>query len=199
MIRHVVPLALAMLLLATSAPSADSIIRTLSQRIDRALPSLVRVEQPADGGSRTCAGFVVDAAKGWAITARHCVTDGLEVFVDGEPSEVVKSDEQFTLLTYPAMTKPPLNIRTDVPDLGEEAVSIGFGYGILTAMPRHIAARADGDIGLDGPLVKGMSGGPVLDKDNRVIGLNQSTSEGMGVACGGEEIVRFLKSKGGTK
>ena len=74
-------------------------------------------------------------------------------------------------------------------------MSIGFDHGYLVVFNRRVATIVDEDIIVDGPLVPGMSGGPVVNLEGKVVGLNQSTSDAIGLACGTKEIKNFLESK----
>ena len=164
--------------------------------------SLVRVEYPdysdperREGQTRSCAGFVVDAARGYVLTARHCVPspEGVSpVYVDGEETRILAINGLFALLAYHPMRKPPLDIRKDAPSRGEPVVSVGYGYGVLTVLVRHVASLVADDVSIDGPLVPGMSGGPTVDAQGRVVFLNQVSNEAMGAGCGGAEIRAFL-------
>lgn len=155
------------------------------------------VSFPEENGSfGICTGFVIDAPKGWAITAAHCITDDKSgMLVDGLPSEVLKLDDQFAILTFPKMSKPPLDIAKHMPAYGEEVISFGYWAGIFTVLPRSVAAFSGGDIALAGPLSRGMSGGPVVDYTNKVVGLNQASNpiDGAGVVCGPDELNTFIK------
>lgn len=161
--------------------------------------SLVMVEYPDYEQNQThvCAGFVIDAARGWALTAKHCVPpdDSTDIVVDESIySYVVAQDEAFAIVSVPAMYKPPLELRKDDTEFGEPAVAIGYGYGQFMVLPRYVAAKQDGDFALSDQLAQGMSGGPVVDRDAKVIGISQaSTLDGViGIACGTGEIRAFL-------
>lgn len=145
--------------------------------------------------SGVCTGFVVDAAKGWVLTARHCVVQDQPVFINNEPTKILNTSEMLALLSAPEMTRPPLDLRKDRIPVGESVVSFGYGYGWLQVMQRHIASWFEGDILLDAPVSPGMSGGPVVDLDGRVVGINQSIDPNRTLtnACGVDEIRAFLQ------
>jgi S1-C subfamily serine protease len=165
--------------------------------IDRTVRSMVRLSyQLNEEETYTCTGFVVNAARGWVLTAKHCITeDGEGMFVDGQPSTVVGQNDSFAMLTITPMTKPPLDIRKEKLNLGDDVLSIGYGYGELMVFMRQVAGFHAGDVALNGLLAPGMSGGPVVDMNGRVVGLNQADYQMIiGVLCGQDEIRDFIKS-----
>ena len=68
------------------------------------------------------------------------------------------------------------------------------GYGQPFNLVRHIAGLRDFDLALDGPLIHGMSGGPIVERGGKVVGIGQSSDQQTGFGCGAEEIREFLKS-----
>lgn len=177
-----------LLICLPDSPSASQSV------IDKTIRSIVEIEFAVDGEqTHVCTGFVVDAARGQALTARHCV--GNELTVDGQVSEVIKADETLALVKVPAMRKPPLEIRKKSISLGERVWSLGFGYGKMKVFSRAISGWVIKDVILDGPLAPGMSGGPIVDKDGKVVGVNQASNQVLGIGCGYLEIRAFLTAK----
>lgn len=197
--RQLLPLVLAFLLILPSHASSDRAaapVMTLEKLIQTVERSLVKIEYP-DSGS-VCTGFVVDAPKGLALTAQHCVTgENTEMMVDGEVSKVVKTSGSLALVEVKPMNRPPLDIRKAKARVGEMVVSFGFGYGWKQVMPRFVSSLNNGDVFLDGTISPGMSGGPTVDYAGRVVGLNQATDPRFSLAqtCGAEEILEFLNRK----
>lgn len=195
--RIVATLLLLSLLLLTSCANMANPFR--SNLADRVRMSLVLVEHIQDDTSTSfCTGFVVDSAKGWALTANHCVPAKLDtpIWVDKLNSHIIKRDEAFALVEVPIMTKPPLAIRKKSVELLDRVYSFGYGLQTFMVLERHVASINSGDVALDGPLMHGMSGGPTVDEDAQVVGLNQmSLDNGLGIVCGQDEIRDFLKSK----
>lgn len=147
-----------------------------------------------------CTGFVVNSSKGLALTAKHCLPPGDQpLVVDGDVTEVVKENGTLALIKVKPMSKPPLAIRTKPLIPAETVVALGYGGGQFIALTRTIAATfimqgVPGHVALDGPLVHGMSGGPIVDLDRKVVGINQGVYfNQIGVGCGQEEIAAFLK------
>jgi S1-C subfamily serine protease len=149
-----------------------------------------------------CSGFVVGIA--YVITAGHCKPPAnTDIYVDGKPSRVVKQSDEFILLSIEPSSKPVLQIRKSRLIIGEPAVSIGFAYGGPIQAFRRNASQycgcgySDSDhLVLDGIIAPGMSGGPVVDEDGKVVGLNQADIDGiLAVACTSEEIKDFIDGK----
>lgn len=170
--------------------------------------SLLRISHDIDGKHEfTCTGFIINSAKGQGITAKHCVVndDGSPVetlLVNGFPTEIIKTSETLALIKVNVMLGPPLDLRKDLPNKGEDVIGLGYGFGDYVVMVRHIGNPKPGfggkqDIVLDGPLAPGMSGGPVVDMDGKVVGLAQQNSPFyiLSLLCGSDEIRDFLKSK----
>lgn len=164
----------------------------IDSRTSDPLRSIVKVVTVMPRGESVCTGFVVSAAKGEALTARHCVLQDAMMTADGEPSNIVKVDEVFALITVKAMSKPPIDISKNEAKIGERVALYGFGYGSMQIIQRAVASYWDSDIVLDGPIVNGMSGGPVVNQAGKVVGLNQASTDVLGLACGAEELRKFL-------
>lgn len=187
---------LTLILLATLGCAVHLPPALVTSPVDRVLQSIVKVTFKIDEGNyHLCTGFVVDSARGRVLTVRHCVEDLPVVQVDGNDSTVMSTTESLALLAIPSMSKPALDIRNDTLPVGEPVQAFGFGWGEMFVFGRHVAAFSkDGqDVALDGPLAQGMSGGPVVDGNGKVVGINQGTNEVIGILCGQNEIRKFLK------
>jgi S1-C subfamily serine protease len=78
---------------------------------------------------------------------------------------------------------PPLRLRTGIPAQGERAYSIGFPLDLGLTITEGVAnGLVDGSleqrIHYTGPINGGMSGGPALDANGRVYGVNVSVVTG---------------------
>lgn len=149
---------------------------------------------------RVCTGFIVDAAKQLVLTVRHCVPDNEAevILVDGVQAKVIKRSDTLALVQAKSVTmKSSLIVRPGAVAVGEEAWTSGYGENRYVVFKRQVAILFDiGNIGLDGPLLSGMSGGPVVDSSGRVIGINQAVFFGVvGAASGPNEIISFLAAK----
>lgn len=168
-----------------------------SDSIDQVARSIVKIAYQVPEGAHICTGFVVSASRGWALTATHCVPENpnQDFFVDGDKSSVVKKDAELAIVTVTKMERPPLEVRKGAPLFGGLALSFGFGENQFCVMTRHISRVTEhGYLGLDGPLLQGMSGGPVLDEAGKVIGVNQGVIfDFVGWVTGQDHIREFIK------
>ena len=146
-------------------------------------------------------GFVIDKS-GHIVTNYHVVQGAREVEVsfsnnDSMEAEIVGTDPATDIAVLKvkassrALTPLPLGDSDDV-QVGDDVVAIGnpFGYtrsvtkGIVSALQRQIVApdsfrsRIDQVIQTDAPINKGNSGGPLLNANGEVIGVNTQISTG---------------------
>lgn len=180
-----------------SALLFSSCAATRTDVIDRTFRSLVKIDYKLDDTHvYTCTGFVINASRGYVITAEHCISENKEgMLVDGQPSVIVAENDTFAILTFPPMSKPPIDIRANKPDYGEDVISVGYGFGKLMVFVRQVAGFEGGDIALGGLLAPGMSGGPVVDMNGKVVGMNQSDYQMIiGIICSYDELNNFIKS-----
>ena len=171
--------------------------KPIPQVYKESAPGVVSVQAGPRGGS----GFVIDK-QGYILTNQHVVADDKEVqvgFSNGNTlsAQVVGTDPQTDVallkvsVSADALTPLPLGNSQDVA-VGESVVAIGnpFGLartataGIVSALGRSITSPSgwsiEDVIQTDAPINHGNSGGPLLDRDGNVIGIN-SQIEGGGV------------------
>ena len=185
--------------------------------------------QPGGGGTATGSGWVIDS-EGHIVTNQHVVDGASEVtvkFHDGNEvqADVVGTDPSsdvalLKLNEIPEDLQPLERGSSESLRIGDPVVAIGspFGLegtvtaGIVSAKNRQLQApnsyTIDGAIQTDAALNHGNSGGPLLDFEGRVVGMNsQIASEsggnvGIGYAVPIETIERVveqLKSGGSVE
>ncbi len=180
---------------ATEAESAAVPSKGLSvaEVVKRKSPAVVSISNETTQGGSLGSGFLIDAA-GHIITNAHVVDSASKTtvtFEDGTEAEgtilgvdtstdvaVVKID------TVPTGVSPlPLGNSGGL-TVGQEVVAIGnpYGYsgtattGIVSALERVIESPSgftiQNAIQTDAAINQGNSGGPLFDRDGRVIGIN---------------------------
>jgi putative serine protease PepD len=164
-------------------------------------PSVVTISADIDGGSgvgeAVGTGVVVDEA-GEILTNAHVVADATEIRVrlagETEPieAEVVATDvgNDLALLQVDADDLVPAEFAPDGDvKLGDDVVAIGFALdldgepsvtqGIVSALDRTLRT-SDGAIDrliqTDAAISSGNSGGPLVDTDGLVIGINTAVA-----------------------
>lgn len=175
---------------------------SVAEVVKRKSPAVVLISHETEQGGSLGSGFLIDAA-GHIITNAHVVDDASKTtvtFQDGTEAEgtilgidkstdvaVVKID------TVPTGVSPlPLGNSGGL-TVGQEVVAIGnpYGYsgtattGIVSALERAIESPSgftiQNAIQTDAAINQGNSGGPLFDRDGRVIGINsQIASENGG-------------------
>lgn len=137
--------------------------------------------------------------RGRVATARHVVDCPRSLAVelaDGSlaPVRVVAMSEDHDLalleITGPrARVVPPIEAALREPRIGEAVLSIGFPVGPEGDGPHELAVtrgivgqRTGGRLVHDALISPGSSGGPVLDRDGRVIGVSVAVPRGSSVA-----------------
>ena len=169
-------------------------MKTVAQIYRDAAPGVVRVTQAQGQGS----GFVIDS-EGHILTNAHVVDGAGPVFVsfsneDRVEATVVGKDDSTDIallkVTEPADALRPLALGTSTSvDVGDPVVAIGnpFGLdrtitsGIVSAVARQIEAPngfpINNAIQTDAAINHGNSGGPLLNMQGQVIGINSQIAD----------------------
>lgn len=163
------------------------------------------------GGS--CTGFVINTAEKLALTANHCdPEDGTPIWADKVRAEVKAKDSNKDLLVLyikdldPARTA--LQLAAKNPSVGQEVISIGFGYGLDSIQMRRTTVSSNSIllpgnpnpgpfVGINNSFTPGQSGGPVLNTNGNVVAIVQLGDEatlglGEGVETIRERVGRFF-------
>jgi S1-C subfamily serine protease len=193
---------------ADGRPVAEA-AKSVQRIVREATPAVVKVTSSSgtdeEGGPAVGSGFLVDR-RGRVLTNAHVLEEdgGATVtFDDGTESEatVLGRDESTDLAVLsvgevPAHARPlPLG-RSAGLAVGDPVVAIGnpFGLertattGIVSAVKRTIEApdgfTIQNVIQTDAAINRGNSGGPLLDRRGRVIGINSQIATGSGGSDG---------------
>ncbi len=168
---------------------------------DKLAQSLVTVV--SNQGS--CTGWILnDHAKNdkdWIVTAAHC--DGTDLYADNAPAKVVMKDRKHDLMVLEVedLDRPAVKLSGKAPQLAEEILSFGFGYGLEKPMVRiaHISNTSielpelEGGpfVMIDAAYVPGQSGGPVVNAQGEIVSIVQQANGVLGI---GVDAVRIAKS-----
>ncbi len=161
----------------------------------------------------TAAGVVVDP-HGYAVTCQHLVHSGGKMVMvhddDSEaPVEVVAEDavSDLALVKLPAGAYSAATFAGETPLVGDQVITVGHpqGFrnsvstGVVSGLNRtiHLAAGATlrHMIQTSAGIQPGCSGGPLLNLDGEVVGLNDSgclDAPGVGFAVSGEPVKAFV-------
>jgi putative serine protease PepD len=188
---------------ATTSTAAETL--SVADIYDSTNRSVVEISTSTTGGRAQGSGFVYDA-EGHVVTNQHVVAGGTEVnvrFSNGSsyPATVIGTDGSTDLaildVDAPAELLKPLQLG-DSSGLreGDPVVALGspFGLegtitsGIVSALHRQMTAPNDftitDSIQTDAAINHGNSGGPLLDANGRVIGVNAQIESNSGGSDG---------------
>ena len=180
-----------------AAPSREREL-TIGEVYERASPSVVQITSTTDIAPSATppalgSGFVIDKA-GHVVTNYHVVEGADEIRVSFSNRDTVEADlvgtdpsTDLALLRVDARSSAlapvPLG-NSDRVHIGDDVVAIGnpFGldrtvtFGIVSGLQREIVApntfAIDQVIQTDAPINQGNSGGPLLNMQGQVIGVN---------------------------
>ena len=209
------------------APSAPAGRLDVQAVADLVAPSVVTISADIDGPDASTTGEavgtgVVVSEDGEILTNAHVVADATDIRVrlpgESEPTavELIASDAgndlallQIEATGLVAATFAPMD---DVA-LGDDVLAIGFALdldggpsvtlGIVSALDRTLltpSGALDGLIQTDAAISSGNSGGPLVDAEGRVVGINTAVARSdattaannVGFAIGAEEVEAVL-------
>lgn len=198
----------------------------LPQLIQRVKPSVVRINVISSEGASTGSGFVV-STDGTVVTNYHVVTNAMEAnveFADGAKAKVLgyrwlvpKADIAVIQIDVPANKLKPVPVSPELPLEGESVAAFGAPHGLSFTTSEGVisAIRGEKDLGeemgLDmigtwlqttAPISPGNSGGPLVDKFGKVIGMNTmqlAVGQNLNFAVSALEINRALSEVPGGK
>ena len=178
--------------------------------------------RPSRGGQALGSGFIV-SADGIIVTNNHVIQNANDIKItldDGTelPAKLLGADEKSDLAVLKVSSAKQLPTVTwgdsSKLKLGDQILAIGNPFGIGTTVTAGIVSARGRDlhsgpydnfIQIDAPINHGNSGGPLVDRDGKVVGINTAIyspnggSVGVGFAIPSEEaksVVAKLEKSG---
>lgn len=192
MFKYVAAIAFLGLVLLYPFSHRDVTVNTVEQ-------SIVQVTgHPEEDAYSYCTGFVV--AQQEVLTAAHCLA--AELAVDNIPADVIKADKYYDLALLRTDTiKPALEFDNTQPQRFEPLIAIGYAFGwpsltVLDEKMMMINFASDEDtppaMYMQGSLIHGMSGGPIVNESGQVVAMCQQFNEGLSMGVGSMIMQTFM-------
>lgn len=216
-------LALALLLALpaqASKPAPPQSAQTLFERISPSVVEVVTKNRANLGRVSVASGFVTHR-RDWVVTNYHAVDSAIfeagshvlnVVTSDGNSSnaELVAVDvvnDLAILQVEGILDAPLLQLRETLPAKGEIGYSMGkpgsYQQGIVSGTFNGTSEKtANTEIVFSGAINGGMSGGPTLDAQGRVVGVNVATStrhQLVGLAVPAEAVGQLIRRSNSAK
>jgi serine protease Do len=183
-----------------SARAASSNMNGLAEILRQAVVE-VRSGETASGTG------IIWGGAGLVVTNAHCIQRGapLQVVSDGKWREAhalaYHPHHDLALLAATSVTGPLLELRDpDSLRTGELVFAQGHPLGIKDALAMGVLHAVTRDrsgsarwIVADVRLAPGNSGGPLVDADGRLVGINSMVVNGLGVAVPASLVQRFVQ------
>lgn len=177
-------------------PAAD-----WSETVKKVEASIVWAQVGDSGG---CTAFLINQAKHYLMTASHCDpgSEGV-LWVDSVRAKVLVLDSKRDLMIVEAAeidpARPALKLAAKNPVIGQEVMSVGYGYALERPFFRRASVQDDKMalpgveggpfISTDAPFVGGQSGGPIVDIAGNIVAIVQRGDGGTtGLGVGVETI-----------
>lgn len=180
-----------------------------SDTVKQVEKSVVWAQVGDEGG---CTAFVINQEKHYLMTAAHCYPGTGVLWTAFVPTRVVALDKQADLMVVEAKdidpTLPAIKMAAKNPVIGQEVMSVGYGYALERPMFRQAHVQDDKMalpgvsggpfISTDSSFVGGQSGGPVVNAAGELVAIvqrgdNGTTGLGVGVETIRARLGRFFE------
>jgi serine protease Do len=196
---------------ASPAASPFAVARSVAEIAEATRPSLVKITQAGrEGEYGVGSGFVV-SGDGLIVTNRHVIGEARRLKVEGSDGrvhdvvEVFAHDAKLDLAVLRVATRDlkPLELGdSEAAKQGEPIVAMGNPEGLAYSVVEGVISEAQRDV--DGqsmiqvaiPIERGNSGGPLLDRQGRVLGvltLKSARTENLGFAMPSAALKKLLE------
>jgi len=148
-------------------------------------PSIVSVDVDIDDGVSSGTGFIIDQG-GTILTSGHVIEGHKKIKItlsngekyDGQIINDTESGDFALLKIKPKKNLPPIRLGdSSRVRVGQKVLAIGNPFGFSRTLTEGIVSRVDktkNKIQTDAAINPGCSGGPLLNTEGEVIGINQS-------------------------
>lgn len=162
--------------------------------------SVTEVDDFGQAGTGMCSAFSINEKEGLYLTAAHCTVDGISAPAAGiYASEIVfvDTDRDLAVIRLYSLHRPALSPRDTEIEPGREFLMLGYAYGLPAPMVKTgvVANNNLNEYGIaktffDEDAVGGMSGGPTVDADGKVVAVVTEGNGHFGRAAALGEIMK---------
>ena len=149
---------------------------------------------------------IIWGKSGIVLTNAHCIREGEDPQIVTQLGTrrgrllAVAGDQDLAAISVPGLAGPSLKIR-DANALKTGELLFAYGYplgvrdalsmGVLHAVVRHRSGEPKFVVA-DVRLAPGNSGGPLVDAEGRLVGINNMVMNGLGVAIPATTVAQFV-------
>ncbi len=153
---------------------------------EKITPSIVAIDADLEQGISSGTGCVIDPS-GIILTSSHVINKSKNIEVTTQSGKTYKADVLAILKDKNDLALIKINTKENLPvirlgdsetvKVGQRVLAIGNPFGFRGTLTTGIISRIDYDrkkLQTDAAINPGCSGGPLLNLDGEVIGINQS-------------------------